>query len=382
MKTKPKKILVVVGYQPFPTYFGGAVDVWKRIVGLHRLGHLVYLAFTEKQRPNPADLTHIKQYVQNVFFVPRNNKITDLIKRNPLQVESRNELKTIEFTQKYDLLIAEGEFVGAILENPTLKYNKLFVRVHNDESLYFKQLRLSTSSLPKKIYYSLEIPKIKHYSQKIFRKADRLWYISADEFKLSEFPRKSVFLPAPVDSNFTKYQYKTSQKVLFVGSLFMPNNIYAVDWYLNNVHQQLFDYQDYELIIVGSVKNISEKEALIAKYTLPRVSLYFNQQDLAPFYTEAQLFINPMFHGSGVKIKSIDAITHGLPLVSTNIGAEGIGLTEAMFYRANTPNEFVRQIKTIFEQNNTSVEQKVCLAQQHLEDNHYLTVLENEINQL
>lgn len=380
MSKTPKNILIVVGYQPFPTYFGGAVDVWKRILGLYSLNHNISLAFTEKSPPNDADLQEMKKYVNHIFFVKRSNKIIDLIQRKPLQVASRNGLKNIHFNQKYDFVIAEGEFVGAILENLTLKYDKLFVRVHNNEALYFEQLKLSTASLPKKIYYGLEIPKILKYSEQIFKKADKLWYISADEYKLSKFPEKSIFLPTPTDTNFANYQTQKSKNVLFVGSLFMPNNRYALDWYIKHIHPHFAHYSDYNLLIVGSVKNNLEKEKIITKYNLPKISLYFNQKDLKPFYNQAKLFINPMFHGSGVKIKSIDAITNALPLVATDVGAEGIGLTEAMFFRANTVEKFILQIKNIFEQDDAVIKQRVDLAQKHLKDNHYLSILEKEID--
>lgn len=51
-----------------------------------------------------------------------------------------------------------------------------------------------------------------------------------------------------------------------------------------------------------------------------------NQVQLEEVYNKATVFINPMFFGSGVKLKSINALVNGLLLVSTKVGTEGIGL--------------------------------------------------------
>ena len=48
--------------------------------------------------------------------------------------------------------------------------------------------------------------------------------------------------------------------------------------------------------------------------------------DLASFYGSARVVISPVRFGSGVKIKTVEALQFGLPVVSTTVGAEGIDL--------------------------------------------------------
>ena len=71
--TKHKRILIAVGFQPYPTLFGGAVDVWERVIGLKKLGHEVDMVFTEKVAPTEEDLKLMKQFVSNIYFVKRKN---------------------------------------------------------------------------------------------------------------------------------------------------------------------------------------------------------------------------------------------------------------------------------------------------------------------
>jgi glycosyltransferase involved in cell wall biosynthesis len=51
-------------------------------------------------------------------------------------------------------------------------------------------------------------------------------------------------------------------------------------------------------------------------------------EDLRPCYARASLAVAPIFWGSGVRIKILDALAYGLPLVTTAQGAEGIALVE------------------------------------------------------
>lgn len=378
--TKHKRILIAVGFQPYPTLFGGAVDVWERVIGLKKLGHEVDMVFTEKVAPTEEDLKLMKQFVSNIYFVKRKNHWKQLFSSLPLQVLSRDGFKKIQFTQTYDIVIAEGEFCAQVVQNSTLLYKSLVVRIHNNEAFYFSQLKKSVDSFLKKAYYTLEVPKIEKYTAKVLQKANRLWYISFDEYQQSLHADKAVFLPVPINENCVDHSPVSQNKVLFVGALFMPNNIFALDWYLSHVHPNFIDRKGYELVVVGAVKSKDEERNIINKYgSLPKVTLAFNQNDLEPFYAPTKAFINPMFHGSGVKIKSVMALVNGLPLVSTNVGIEGMGLTDQMFWRANTAKEFILQLTEIFESSEEHLKNRVHLAQQHLEHNHYLKVLEKEL---
>jgi glycosyltransferase involved in cell wall biosynthesis len=50
--------------------------------------------------------------------------------------------------------------------------------------------------------------------------------------------------------------------------------------------------------------------------------------DLGPLYEQARIFVAPLRFGAGIKGKVLEAIMCGLPVVTTTIGAEGIGLRD------------------------------------------------------
>ena len=58
----------------------------------------------------------------------------------------------------------------------------------------------------------------------------------------------------------------------------------------------------------------------------PHVILAGHVADLTGFYATARLALAPLRYGSGVKIKTLEALLHGVPVLATTVGAEGCGL--------------------------------------------------------
>ena len=67
-----------------------------------------------------------------------------------------------------------------------------------------------------------------------------------------------------------------------------------------------------------------------------------------PIIANAKALISPLFTGAGVKVKVIDALACGTPVIGTDISFEGIDEDFSSFMLlANTPEEFVHKIKTV-----------------------------------
>lgn len=375
------KIAVVSGFIPYPSNFGGALDVWERIKGLVALGHEVDLIATDKNHPTQQQIDAIKLIVKDFYFVQRKNKIQQLFRNLPLQFLSRMNLANVVVDKSYDVIILESEFCWPITLNNSVKYKKIVIRVHNIENYYFKMLGKSSTSIKEKIYYMIEVAKIKKFSPLIFDKVDRLWFISKDDLEHLNYKFKSIFMPYPINEPYIKPEIKEGNHVVFMGSLFMQNNIYGLRWYLKNVHPLLCEkYPKYHFYIVGSLKedDISLKEEL-SSFT--KCTLVVNTTHLYQFYNKAQVFVNPMFHGSGVKVKSVNALVNGVPLVSTQTGVEGIGLNTEMYYHAQTVSEFIQAIDEVFSNRLLAIE-RTLKAQNYLKNIYYLDVLKNELNAL
>jgi glycosyltransferase involved in cell wall biosynthesis len=68
--------------------------------------------------------------------------------------------------------------------------------------------------------------------------------------------------------------------------------------------------------------------------------------DLDPLYRSAGIFIVPLRAGSGIRVKILEAMARGVPVVSTTIGIEGLDVTPGEHVLvADEPQEFARAIR-------------------------------------
>ncbi|MCC9166593.1 glycosyltransferase [Pontibacter harenae] len=383
-----KKILIVSPSFPYPANYGGGVDIWRRIISLVKMGNKVDLIATVKDLPNKEDLDYVKNFVDKVYLISRENKIIDLFSMFPLQVKSRQKLKELVLNDLYDITLLEGDYVGLILENKSLKSTHLVLRSHNDEKEYFKKLALSSDALLNSLYYFSEFIKFKFYTKKILlKKIKNILFISFTEFSSFNNQEKkdqyqSVFLPTPIDKKEFKTRELKGNTVVFVGSLFMPNNQEAILWYLKNVHPGLVSVPDYKFLIIGSTRghDISTFENKLNNYK--SIEYHIDVTNLEYIYERSSVFVNPMLNGAGVKIKSINAIIEGLPLVSTRVGIEGTGLINGQHYlEANSPNEFKSSIKKLL-MSTTERKKIAAYAQRFLIEHNHDLILDEFIRVL
>ena len=115
----------------------------------------------------------------------------------------------------------------------------------------------------------------------------------------------------------------TKPTVLFCGAMDYNPNIDALRWYFEGVHDRLRQQiPDLQLYVVGKnptpeVQQYSKRENVIVTGSVP---------DVRPYYRRAWLQIVPLQIGGGSRLKIVESIAMGTPVVSTTIGAQGLGL--------------------------------------------------------
>jgi glycosyltransferase involved in cell wall biosynthesis len=73
-------------------------------------------------------------------------------------------------------------------------------------------------------------------------------------------------------------------------------------------------------------------------------------EDLAELYGSITLAVVPVRYGAGIKIKALEALQHGVPVVATRIGAEGIeGTSTGAVAVADSPQQFAENVTALLE---------------------------------
>jgi len=349
-----ERILLVANDFPYPLNHGAAIDMWWHIQTLKNLGFRVDIVATVKAMPPEEDIQTLKAQVDQLFIVQRQRGFKSAAAALPFQVQSRADLRTVALSSEYKAVVMVAEHVCSILQNPNLRAQKRILRLHNDEVRFFQELSKSSKNLLRKAFYRSEAAKFRVLSPKIMAKCDALWFISDYERKqhVKKHPadrEKAFFVPPRVDRNAMGHRSLEGCRVLFIGTLAFANNSSAVEWYVSQVHQLLCGVVGYNFVVAGNTVGESAEvlEGIVAPYQ--NITLIANPKEIESLYGSAAVFVNPVFRGAGLKMKTIDAILAGLPVVTTSTGVEGTGLMhQRHLLVADTPKEFAECIRSIF----------------------------------
>ena len=348
-----KRILVVANDFPFPPAHGAAVDMWNRILNLREMGYTVDLLATVKDTPDDIRLNEVRKHVENLWVVHRNSNIRSLLSLVPFQVRSRATLEHVNIDHRFDGIILEADYVAFFLKNPAARGAKLILRVHNEQVSYFRELAEGAAGWLKKLYFYSESFKFRFFSQLVMRKCDLIWFISDSdrEEQVQRHPsddKKFLFLPTHVSPRDLKPFSGNGNTALFIGGLTISHNSDSVKWYIKNVHPQLADLKEYAFQVAGRTAGRPIPELRNLAQRNPGVLLEEDPVVLDWLYEHSAVFVNPVIRGAGIKVKVVQAIQAGVPVVSTSMGIEGTGFKDSVHVLvADTPKAFAECVRSV-----------------------------------
>lgn len=247
--------------------------------------------------------------------------------------------------KRCNLVFIEGSFCGRLVKKMAKQGCKVIIHMHNVEVVLYKERLRTEKNLISYIKYNFikynEAQSIK-YASAIINLNDR----DGDDM-FHEYGRKSdLVLPITFPNrhlsndsvnHLLNDSVSEEDYLLFVGSDFFPN-IEGLLWFFNNVAP----YVKKKIKIVGGCcKNQS-----LYNSTIPQnVELVGYVDNLDKYYLNASAVIAPIFHGSGMKTKTIEAMSFGKTIIGTDEAFIGIdNPNNSIGFRCNTAREFIESI--------------------------------------
>lgn len=211
---------------------------------------------------------------------------------------------------------------------------------------------------------SLEMSKTLYRMEKdTIAKAEQVYYpskaevqIVKEKFKKEEVKQLQPYIYGP-SRDEEEYVPETREGMLFVGGYNHPPNVDAVLWFAKEIYPHVCKQQQIPFYIIGSNETIEIQNIKTRGITHMG---YLTESELNEMYRKVRLVVVPLRYGAGVKGKVIDAMYHGVPMVSTSIGIEGIAEAEKYIETADTPEIFVEKILTLYEDMDTLINTSAC----------------------
>jgi hypothetical protein len=148
-----------------------------------------------------------------------------------------------------------------------------------------------------------------------------------------------VNMPDTLDAVDYNREGRISNQITFVGSHFFAN-VSAVLWFVENV----LDRVDIRFIIAG--RDMDKLPEHLRNH--PKIQIYANVPDLTAIYEMTDLIVSPIFEGSGMKVKTCEALTYGKTIIGSKEAFEGYSITPDVGTECNTSDQYVDAINRFF----------------------------------
>jgi polysaccharide biosynthesis protein PslH len=381
------KLLFVTPRFPYPPLKGDQVVSYHRLRTLSQRHEVTLLTFYQNSE-ELENIKHIKTYCQNIHTVkiPKWQSFFNLAKGVfsylPLQVSYyysdafRNKVNQILSTNNFDAIHLFLLRVAPYFKDiSTPKVIELI-----DSMQLNLERRIALESFPVRNILQEELRRIIIYEQNLHKSFEKIVVVSEKDAKL--IPGQNVqIIPNGIDTELFRQQQQSplNPTLIFSGNMSYAPNIHAVKWFVEHclpIIQQTIP--DVSFVIAGA--NPSKEVQSLGQTKGVKVTGFV--KSMSDTLRSANIGVAPMQSGSGIQNKILEAMSTGLPVVTTNLGLGSIkAKPNNEILVADTPEDFAQ--KTIYLlQNPLKAKEIGHQARKYVVDNHSWDFAANEVEQL
>lgn len=358
------KILQVCKKFPYPLKDGESLAIHNMAEGLVAGGVELHLFCinTKKHFFDPSKLPDTANPYASITLVPLDTKVTllgaflNLFSGRSYHIQRfwsprvARALEKLLEQEKFDVIQLEGIHLMPYKKRIEQFSDALLVlRAHNLEHQIWERITANTKTGPKKWYLSYLTKKLKKFEEFAIRQTSFLVPISSldlGHFNSMGFRGQFCLCPIGIDPN--KYLPETQAfrhfAVFSLGSMDWLPNLEGIDWFRKEVWPDFHrKFPDATLHIAG--RNMPES------WLSDRdsgIEIHGEVPDAVSFMNKYPVMIVPLFSGSGMRAKIIEAMALGRTVVTTTVGLEGIpGEDGRSVCLADSREGFVRQLSDL-----------------------------------
>jgi glycosyltransferase involved in cell wall biosynthesis len=332
-------ILYINTFDPFVEVHGGATVTRAELKHVSTVANVTTL-FGEPLRSRAARISW-----------PR--LLIDLCEGKSLKQASYNVLhRPLRYFEPFDLIYCNHDFAAYDYQT-FVKIGKPFVvRKLNAEHRFYSQAGP---------LHQIERARILHFEQSLGRSAAAVIHLSSSEFAEDDYSHNKHLLFPPLASDqvlcrfASEVPYRHADRpidILCVTNYEWRPNRQGFDWFFDEVEPRLVNGTSIHLVGKGSERYAGR----------PQVTCHGFVDDVSSFYSTAKVFIAPVFTGAGIKIKNLEAMIYGIPILTTPLGADGFAdvLSAGGVAVEATPDGFASRLQTLL------ADERLCAVQRSI----------------
>lgn len=285
-----------------------------------------------------------------VIFIPytRNASLEDLLVESGIDVTDVSD---------YRWLLKNARAKAAILNRPSMAelFTPLIRRLSPDTRLIFDTVDVHFVRLQREYELTRDADTLSDANRhrkletELTKAVDVVWCASIDDKRLlaSEAGEANFeIIPTLHEVDRSGSPFAERSDLLFVGSFLHRPNADAMLYFVREIYPLMrLRLPNVVLNIVGA-----DPPDELRAYHSAHIRVLGYVPDLMPYLRGSRLFIAPLrYGGAGTKGKVGEALAHGLPVVTTSIGAEGFGLRHDVDAAiADDPKQFAATVADVY----------------------------------
>jgi GT2 family glycosyltransferase len=352
-KSSHKNIILFSPFATYPLSHGNRMRTWQIGQALLERGHLVHFVLFDQEGTAEDDLVHMRDQWTSLSVVsPNSSRVT-----NPSGIpfdgwyqEGLGE-HAASLVELYgaDVVICSYVFQSRLLDFIP-KYVKKIIDTHDMMSDRYSMF-LERNQTPE--FFSCSAQD----ESKYLLRAEEVWSLREEESAYFSQITAGVVQTRVVPHIEKPIRgRKRPRKLHNVGLLASANNINA-DLVANLLHalrQEFGPALPFELKIGGEVQDLLASQGINASYVSGLEFLGF-VSSLESFYGEMDCVVSPVEYGTGVNIKTVQALAQSVPLVATKFAMKGLD-SHSPFHSLNDAVHVARALREILDRPNLLVE--------------------------
>lgn len=339
------RILWTLPYLPWPTTSGGKTRQYHLLKSLAARGHRITLLVQSKTEVDQATRNALEPFLEQLIVLPRRplrslkTLLAVLAAPYPM-LASINGLAP-QLARYFDQLLStpwdvvqiEHSYSFQPYERALQRHGQPFLLTeHNIESA------LGAASYDRfpawmKPFTALDQWRYRRWERRVFAQATQLVAVTEADAQQMQvlFQRQASVVVNGVDCpHYASVQPDFSgQRLLFIGNYEYSPNLDAVEWALDQIMPKVWALNpDVRLSVCGFGLPAQWRE----RWPDPRVDFQGFVPDLRALQEQTAVFFAPLRQGGGSKLKVLEAMAAGLPVVTTEQGVSGLAVSNGQHY--------------------------------------------------
>jgi hypothetical protein len=359
-----KNILYFTEVSPFPIHGGEEIRRYGILKALSASGYRVHAIIGNKNKTN---LDHFK--IKNVSYYEFNQKSDKLnIIFRYFKIFKKNKklmplIKKLVANEKIDIAFLDCYFIGQYIS--FFKNLKIPVVLGTENSQSELTIKRPDKKFIKKTEKYTNFLLQYFHERFFFNKADAVIVVSDNDYLFhKKFVSEKKLHIIPNFLDFLRYHPlgKKNNYIVMTGSFDAYHNKIGLTWFLENVWDDELSKLTKCIIAGDKSRKLLDMIMIKSKHkNLKNVYAVGKVENINKYISQAKISIIPLLHGSGTRIKILEALALKTLVISTSKGAEGIDHENSIII-ANSARDFKNEILNVMNGNN---------------DNYYQTKIKN-----